>query len=157
MPHLEGHNGALRDHLARAGLSARATVVPLVDAPYEWHAVADLFVCPSDVESLPRVVLEAMAFEVPVLASRIFGLPELIEHERTGWLCEPRDVGDLAGALDRALRVTPERRAEIGGAARRVVHERHDAAEYADRFAALLEAVADGADAPSAPLEVPTP
>jgi glycosyltransferase involved in cell wall biosynthesis len=147
MPHLAAHNHALRDQLGRAGLAARAMVIPLADAPYEWYSVADLFVCPSDVESLPRVVLEAMAFEVPVLASRIFGLPELIEHERNGWLCEPRDVGDLADALDGALRTAPARRAEIGRAGWRAVHARHDAAAYVERFATLLEGLASDPNA----------
>jgi D-inositol-3-phosphate glycosyltransferase len=147
MPHLAAHNHALRDHLGRAGLAARTTVIPLVDAPYDWYAVADLFVCPSDVESLPRVVLEAMAFEVPVLASRVFGLPELIEHERNGWLCEPRDVGDLAEALDGALRTAPVRRAEIGREGWRTVHARHDAAAYVERFATLLEGLASDPNA----------
>jgi glycosyltransferase involved in cell wall biosynthesis len=145
--HLAGHHDALRDHLARAGLSARAPMVPLVDDPHEWHAVADVFVCPSDIESLPRVVLEAMAFEIPVLATRIFGLPELIEHGRNGWLCEPRDVGALAEALEHALTTAPERRAEIGRAGWQSVHARHDAAEYAERFAGLLEGLASDPDA----------
>ena len=48
-----------------------------------------------------------MAWEKPVLATSVFGLPELIDDGETGWLCEPNDVAALAAGLDRALG-TPE-------------------------------------------------
>lgn len=141
-PRLERHNRALREHLRRAGLEERVAVVPMTDAPYEWHRAADLFVCPSDVESLPRVVLEAMAFEVPVLATRIFGLPEVIDDGRNGWLCEPRDIGALADALGLVLALPRERRSEIGREGALTVRARHDPAAYAERFCALLDGLA---------------
>ena len=89
-----------------------------------WYGVSDFLVCASDVESLPRTVLEAMAWERPVLATRVFGLPELIDDGRTGWLCEPRDIEALATGIDRALSTGPEERAAVGRAARELV-ERH--------------------------------
>ena len=55
--------------------------------------MSDLLVCASDVESLPRTVLEAMAWELPVLATAVYGLPELIEDGETGWLCRPARRG----------------------------------------------------------------
>ena len=78
-------------------------VVPVVKDTYQWYAVADLFVLPSDLESLPRSVLEAMAFGVPVAAARAFGLPELIDDGRTGYLCEPRDLVALSEMLEQGL------------------------------------------------------
>jgi glycosyltransferase involved in cell wall biosynthesis len=83
-----------------------------------------------------------MAFELPVVATRIFGVPETIEDGRTGWLCEPRDVGALAGALDRALCAPRDDVAALAGDAARAARARHDAAVYADRFAGLLEGLA---------------
>ena len=58
---------------------------------YPWYRAADLLVSASDIESLPRSVLEAMCFRVPVLATSIFGLPELISDGETGFLFEPGD------------------------------------------------------------------
>ena len=52
---------------------------------------------------MPRVILEAMAFGTPVVSTRVFGVPELIEHGHTGYLCEMRDLDDLARTLDRVL------------------------------------------------------
>jgi D-inositol-3-phosphate glycosyltransferase len=139
---------AVRERVRRAGLSPGVRVVPLVDRPYEWLGVADLLVCPSDLESLPRVVLEAMAFDVPVLATEIFGLPDLIEDGATGWLCRPNDVGALAQALDRVLALGPERRAAVGLEGGRVVRARHDLDAYAERFFGLVDGLAadPGAD-----------
>jgi len=133
---------AIRDHVERRGLTGRVRVEPITPEPYSWHALADVLVCSSDVESLPRVIMEAMAFGTPVLSTRVFGIPELIEDGRTGYLCEPRDVLDLAGALDRVLAAAPAEleRVAVAGAAR--VRERHDPDRYAGELERLLRTVA---------------
>lgn len=61
----------------------------------------DIFVLPSIKEGLPYVLLEAGAAEVPVVATDIGGIPDLIEHEKTGLLVPPKDSGALAEALAR--------------------------------------------------------
>jgi glycosyltransferase involved in cell wall biosynthesis len=85
-----------------------------------------------------------MAFETPVLATSVFGLPELIEDGETGWLCEPRDMLALASALDRALDSSPQERQRIGRAARELVVRRHDLETYGHQVARLLGEVANG-------------
>src|SRR5262249_18704496 len=96
-------NDALRRFTDRAGLGSRVRIAPVTPFPYEWLAAADVMVLASDVESLPRVILEAMAFELPVVATSIFGVTEIIEHGSTGYLCRPRDLGELTAALDAVL------------------------------------------------------
>ena len=59
---------------------------------------ADLFVLPSFAEGVPVVLMEAMAQEIPVISTRITGIPELIEHEKTGLLVTPGNAGELAEA-----------------------------------------------------------
>lgn len=132
---------SLREYLEAAGLADRSRVVPVVADTYPWYAVADLFALPSDLESLPRSVLEAMAFEVPVAAARAFGLPELIEDGRSGYLCEPRDLVALSKMLERVLAQTPEARRRVGRAGARLVAERHDSAAYADAYGRLMRAL----------------
>jgi D-inositol-3-phosphate glycosyltransferase len=129
---------AVRERVRHAGQGPRVLILPLVDEPYPWLGVADVLVCASDLESLPRAVLEAMAFEVPVLATEVFGLPELIEDGRSGWLCEPNDVGALAGALERVLTIAPGQRRAIGREGGRTVRERHAADAYARRLSRLV-------------------
>ena len=135
---------ALEGFIEASGLGDRVQVVPVTPDVQPWYRVADMLVCASDIESLPRTVLEAMAVETPVLATSVFGLPELIDDGETGWLCEPRDMLALAAALDRALDSSPEERRRIGRAARELVVRRHDLDAYGREVARLLNQVATG-------------
>ena len=67
------------------------------DRVYQHLAQADVFLLPSDLESFGLAALEAMACEVPVVASNVGGVPEVIEHGVDGYLHEPRDVKAAAG------------------------------------------------------------
>lgn len=118
----------------------RMRIVPRTPEAQHWIGAADVLVCASDVESLPKSVLEAMAWKKPVLATAVFGLPETIEHGVNGWLCEPGDLGALAAGLDLAFGSDAETRRRIGAAARELVLARHDLGAYAERIAGLLDA-----------------
>jgi glycosyltransferase involved in cell wall biosynthesis len=63
----------------------------------------DVFALSSLREGLPNVLLEAMALEVPCVATRIAGVPRLIEDEKNGLLVEPGDLEGLTRSLDRLL------------------------------------------------------
>jgi glycosyltransferase involved in cell wall biosynthesis len=70
------------------------------DVPSEL-AKFDVFVLPSLFgEGLPMVVLEAMAVGLPVIASRVEGVPEAVRHRETGLLVDPGSVSQLAGAIE---------------------------------------------------------
>jgi glycosyltransferase involved in cell wall biosynthesis len=144
-PHRKGYQSALRECVRRTGLESRVRIEPLTGDAYQWHLLADLLVCASDLESLPRVLLEAMAFGTPVLSTSVFGVPELIENGRTGYLCGARDVPELASGLERALGADASERTAIADAASERVRTHHDPGAYALRFERLLRgAVADG-------------
>jgi glycosyltransferase involved in cell wall biosynthesis len=64
----------------------------------------DLFVFPSLHEGFPYVVLEAMRAGVPILATRVGGIPEAIRSSQDGWLIAPGSIDELGRALERALR-----------------------------------------------------
>lgn len=87
-------------------------------------AQADIFVLPSYNEGLPMSVLEAMAWGLPVITTRVGGIPELVDHESTGVLVDPGDIDALADALVR-LAGDPVLRAAIGAAARERVESAH--------------------------------
>jgi N-acetyl-alpha-D-glucosaminyl L-malate synthase BshA len=81
-----------------------------------WLSSADLFLLPSSQESFGMAALEAMACEVPVVASRVGGLPEVIQDGVTGYLCAPDDI---AGMAERAVALAKDAslRKSIGQAA----------------------------------------
>lgn len=136
----------------RSGYRDRIELVPITPDVERWYAIADVLVSAADVESLPRTVLEAMAWETPVLATDVFGLPELIDDGETGWLCEPRDTRAMADGLERVLGTTPEERRRVARAARELVVRRHSLQRYADEVAALIdEAIAPVAAPGAAP------
>jgi glycosyltransferase involved in cell wall biosynthesis len=64
---------------------------------------ADLFCLPSWTEAFPLAVLEAMACSLPVLATRVGGIPDAIEHEESGWLVEPQNTRKLTETLRKAI------------------------------------------------------
>jgi len=89
------------------------------DVPAIMHA-STLLVLTSRWEGLPRVIPQAMAAGVPVVATRVDGTPEAIDAGRTGLLAEPDDAGGLAAAVDRLL-ADPQLRSRMGDEARHQV------------------------------------
>jgi glycosyltransferase involved in cell wall biosynthesis len=86
-------------------------------------SISDLFLLPSAQESFGLAALEAMACEVPVIASRVGGLPEVIAHEENGFLHAPDDLDGMARSG--VMLLTDERlHRRVAGAARRTVHQR---------------------------------
>ncbi|HEX5000251.1 MAG TPA: N-acetyl-alpha-D-glucosaminyl L-malate synthase BshA [Terriglobia bacterium] len=80
-------------------------------------SVADILLLPSQDESFGLVALEAMASEVPVIATRVGGLPEVVEDEEDGFLREPGAVDEMADCAMRIL-ADGDLRARMGRAAR---------------------------------------
>jgi glycosyltransferase involved in cell wall biosynthesis len=85
-------------------------IVPDMAAVYRE---ADILVLTSDWEGTPNVVLEAMASGLPVVARRIGGVPEIIEHGKTGFLADSDDVDALANCL-LVLSANSQLRMEVG-------------------------------------------
>jgi glycosyltransferase involved in cell wall biosynthesis len=107
---------------------------------------ARALVVPSTYEGMPLVVLEAMAAGLPVVASRVSGIPEVVVDGETGWLVPCEDPQALAGALGEALSDLRVARAR-GEAGRRRVEERFRPAHAAARWEELLGLERDGRSA----------
>jgi N-acetyl-alpha-D-glucosaminyl L-malate synthase BshA len=105
-----------------------------------WLSAADLFLLPSAQESFGMAALEAMACEVPVVAARVGGLPEIITDGVTGFLCLPGDVDSMA---ERSIRVLSDRALgkRIGQAACHRVRTEFCSGEVVPMYEAYYEEV----------------
>ena len=91
-----------------------------------------------DRDGIPNVLLEAMAMGLPVVASRVSGIPELVEHEVNGVLVKPDDAQALADAIGRVLN-QPALCADLTCRARATVTERFDNDHNLRQLCELLE------------------
>jgi glycosyltransferase involved in cell wall biosynthesis len=110
--------------------------------PLPLPAVANLMrqsrlLClPSYAEGTPNCVMEALSCGLPIVATRVGGIPDIVEHERTGLLIDKGDVKGLAAALLTLLR-DPNRCACMGQAARAFARVHLDARKTASRLVEL--------------------
>ena len=118
-------DGELRARASERGIGGRVLfpgVLPQ-DAVAAHLAGADIAVMPSirddagNVDGLPNTVMEALASGTALVATRVGGIPSVIEHARTGWLVPERDDAALEAAIERLLS-DPQARAGLAAAAR---------------------------------------
>ena len=88
-------------------------------------------------EGMPNVLIEAMALGVPVVSTRLTGIPELVQPGRTGMLAEPGDAQGLADAL-MTLSADPELRTRLGRAGRELVRNEYNRRTNTSRLADLI-------------------
>jgi colanic acid/amylovoran biosynthesis glycosyltransferase len=103
-----------------------------------FYADADVFALSSMAEGIPVVLMEAMAAQLPVVAPRIHGIPELVEDGRHGLLVGRGRSDELAEALAMLAR-DPKRRAQMGRAGRERIAERFELRQSAVELRAILE------------------
>jgi glycosyltransferase involved in cell wall biosynthesis len=104
------------------------------------YSAADALVIPSRQDNLPNTGVEALACGVPVIAFDTGGLPDIVQHQTTGWLARAFDAIDLAEGIRWTLS-NDERRAELGRRAREAACRRFSPATVADQYVHLYEQV----------------
>ena len=129
----------LEREAARLGVAANITFEGAVDADRlaELYANSDVFVLPSLAEGIPIAAMEAMAKEIPCVAPRIAGLPELIGDGVDGMLFHVADIEDLVRVI-RILIDSAELRTEIGQRARLRVERDYNMERNTENFAHVL-------------------
>lgn len=89
--------------VAESGMQDRILISPPQDDPRPFLAAASIFVMPSLFESLGLSLQEALYYECACVGSSVGGIPELIDHEKTGLLVPPGDEKALSHAIDRLI------------------------------------------------------
>jgi N-acetyl-alpha-D-glucosaminyl L-malate synthase BshA len=108
----------------------------------ELMAASDLYFLPTDYESFGLSALEALACEVPVIGAARGGLPEVVDHGRSGYLCEVGDHEDMAARATELLR-DEERRRAFGREGRRRAIERYSRDAIVTRYEELYRELRD--------------
>lgn len=103
-------------------------------------AAADALVLSSESEGVPQAIVQAMGLAVPVVATRVGSIPELVQHEETGLLIESEDWSALASALAR-MADHPQEAAELAQRGRDLVWRRFSLATMLDHTEQLLESL----------------
>jgi glycosyltransferase involved in cell wall biosynthesis len=127
----------LREFVVRFGLSARVHLAGLRrDVAHVLNDI-DLLVSSSHSEAMPLAVMEAMASGVAVVATRVGGVPDMIEQGESGWLVAPQDFEDIAQRVHQVV-ATPGELERMGRRARARAVERMSLADSIERMAALM-------------------
>ena len=137
----DGPDRSAAEFLAlKLGVADRVDFLGKQENVNELLALADVMVMPSEMESFGQAALEAMACCVPTIATRVGGVPELIEHQHNGLLYEVGDIdGMAAGAL--SLLTDPERLETMSCAARKTAQDKFCATRIIPQYEAYYEKV----------------
>lgn len=128
----------IRELTAKLGVQERV-VFPGWLGPQRLRAqlaAADVFVLPSHAEGMPMALLEAMSWRLPVIATPVGGVPQVVEHGTNGLLVSPGDVAGTAAAIAR-LMSEPQLRESLGAAARRTIEARFSLQRTLDRLGVI--------------------
>ena len=125
---------------AQSGLSQRIIFAGQVTDVRPFYAMSDVFVLPSLTEGSPNVLLEAMAAKVPVVATAVGGVPEIVENEESALLVPANDPEALAAAIVRLLGDAELGRRLTKNAAE-IISKNHSPHEYVRSLIAIYDEV----------------
>lgn len=88
------------DQIAQSGLQNKVFLVGQIKDGYKYLSAFDIFVLPSVKEGFPWALIEAMAAKLPVIATHVGAVPEIIEDGKNGFIIETRNIEQIAGKID---------------------------------------------------------
>lgn len=125
--------------IASRGLGEQVRLLGQLSDTRLFYQAMDAFLLNSIREGLPNVVLEAMALEVPVVATRVAGVPSLIRPNQTGWLIEPGDENALDSSVLESL--DPQLGTEKASSARRLIETDFSFDKRMERVAGIYDSL----------------
>jgi glycosyltransferase involved in cell wall biosynthesis len=133
-----GEIQAVRQLAAQLEISDRVSCPGWLDpaAKAAAFATCQVFLLPSYIEGMPMALLEAMSWGLPVIATPVGGIPQVVEHEVTGLLITPGDIEDCARQMERLL-ASPALRERLGSAARERIEADFSLDDALDRLSAI--------------------
>ena len=130
------HQNALLEEVDKAGVKNRVIFAGMRKDIARLLVASDIFVLPTLTEALPTVLAEAMAAKLPIIASRVGGVPEMVTDGQNGCLVEPQDVDSLANACIGLLANT-ENRATMSAEGWKIVNQKFNIQRQVDQLREL--------------------
>lgn len=93
----------INEYVAQNHMEQKVRVVYICDDIFQYYVASDMYVCASFEESSPQVILEAMAFKLPIVSTNVFGIPELVRDNQDALLVDANDECALAESMKRIL------------------------------------------------------
>lgn len=128
----------LREHIRKSGCSKQIRLIEKTLDVDRFYAASDFFVCNSSIESFPRIILEAMAWKLPIVATNVFGIPEQVRDLEEAILIPPENPAALATAL-RQLLENPTLRSTLAQNARARVEKCFGIDRMVDQYENLFQ------------------
>ena len=129
----------LQQQSEQLGISSKVSFLGVRHDIPALLSAADGFVLSSAWEGMPNVVMEAMAAGVPVVATRVGGVPELVEPGKSGFLGPAGDAAALSEAMRRLMLLPREQQKLMGAHGREHIASRYGLSAMADRWIGLFE------------------
>jgi len=144
----------LSEEIAAQSLLDRCHLEGSTSNPLNFLAGIDALIIPSEVEGLPLVLLEAMALELPVIATAIGGIPRVIVHGQNGFLYKPGQIDELVSIAGRLAQATLSARRAIGDNARETVIKDHPLSICTAKYLMVFEELLAGRKSLSAEMNL---
>jgi glycosyltransferase involved in cell wall biosynthesis len=122
----------------QCGVQALVRFFAYTENIHDEYQNAHCLLLPSRAEGLSNVLLEAMSLELPVIATRISGTVDVVEHERSGILVDPEDPEALAASMERVIR-NPEIAVQLGKNGRQRIKENFSLDHVAQHYSQLYQ------------------
>lgn len=119
-------------------LSKRISIVPETPDTERYYKAADIFVCTSRIESYPLVILEAMAYGLPIVTTPVYGIAEQVAPNVNSLIYDPGNIDQLAMHLRRLI-VEGKIRLELAGNSTRVLEGLSDLENMMDLYAQIFK------------------
>ncbi len=130
--------GPLERRAAELGVDGKVHFVGFQQDVDPYYRAMDISVLTSLSEGLSITILESMSHGLPVVATRVGGNPELVQHGETGLLTEPKDLAEFSGSVSRLIGA-PEARQAMGTAGRRFVEKHFTLDQVTDQYQRIYE------------------
>jgi glycosyltransferase involved in cell wall biosynthesis len=134
---------AIQTRIRALGMDGAVTLAGQTPSAEPFYSIADVAVLSSRSEGSPNALLEAMAAQVPVVSTRVGGVPEIVADGESALLVAPGDASAMADALG-ALLSSPELARKIAGRARELIAARHTPDARVRRLVGIYRGVLNG-------------